>query len=154
MGQIAISCDQVVDFLEENKFSFMKRVRSFKFLKNKIQFRIKVSILKPKVTIKFKSFKNGIWHVQADSGEFLEDLAKLFGLVKRFKKGLEEGEFKDFIKMEKDFNFKIDVNGLLAYEKVKVYGIKVTDIQMNDKMKMKIFFDVKAPPEPSSTGQA
>jgi hypothetical protein len=123
----------------------MKKVKSFKFTENKIQFRIKVAILKPKVSIILKSFNNGIWHVQADSGEFLEDLAKLFGLIKRFKKGLEEGEFKDFIKMESDLNFKIDVNGLLAYEKVKVYGIEVTDIKLNDKKKLEIFFDVKPP---------
>ncbi|MCP5050579.1 MAG: hypothetical protein GY940_25670 [bacterium] len=158
MGNLIIPCDTVVEFLKDHQFALLDKLEGFKFSDNTIKFKIKIKFkvlftikFKPKITIRFKSFNDGTWHVEADTGEFIEDMAKLFGATKKFKKNLESGEFKDVITMENDLNFKIKVNKFLedygtnpktGKRRNGLNGIKITDIRLNDKKQLVVDFDV------------
>jgi hypothetical protein len=153
MGNLIIPCDMVLEFLKDHQFALLEKLEGFKFSENTIKFKIKIKFkalftikFKPKITIRLRSFNDGIWHIQVDTGEFIEDMAKLFGAMKKFKKNLANGEFKDIITMEKDLNFKIKVNKLLTLQKVKIKGISVTNIQLNNKQQLMVDFDVNEPP--------
>jgi len=149
MGKITVSCNQAVKFLKDHEFEFMEQLTGFKFPDDTIKFKVKVKVIlgikiKPPIIIKFKSFDNGILHVEANSSDILEVILKIFlGTKTSIDKFLKKNKLDEFIKREKDkdLDFEIKVNKLLE-EKAKIRGITIKNIQIKDK-KIIINFNVK-----------
>ncbi len=131
MGQLTVSCEQTVQFLEHYQFKFMKNLRRFEFSDDTITFKVKILIFKPPIEIKFLSFKDGILHLKASTGDFVRLIVKIFFGIKRpIDEILAEEKLNRFIKREKESEFKIAVNKFLEAQKIK--GLTVTDIRLKN----------------------
>lgn len=135
MGKLTVSCTKAEKFLRDHDFKLMQKLKSFKFSDNTIEFKAKVSILRPPVKIEIKSFIDGILHLRIDTSEFIETVFKIFfGTKRTIDEFLLENGLADFIKRKegKDLEFEILVNPLLA-AKANIKGITITNIQLKNK---------------------
>ena len=131
MGQLSVSCRQTVQFLEHHQFKFMKNLRKFEFSDDTIKFKVKVLIFRPPIEIKFLSFRDGILHLKASTGDFVRLIVKIFFGIKRpIDEILAEEKLNRFIRREKESDFKIEVDKFLETQKIK--GLAVTDIRLKN----------------------
>lgn len=142
MARLAITCEQAVVFLKENRFRVMDTLKEFKFSKNKIKIKVKVSILRPWMTLHMLKFEDGVLHLRADSKNVLKIIMDIFvDFEKRIKKILDKENLDDYIHVFDDLNFQIEVNKFIVDGVLKIKGISVTDIQLIRK-KLQIDFDI------------
>lgn len=131
MGQLTVSCKQAVQFLKHYQFNFMKDLRKFEFSDDTIKFKVKILIFEPTIEIKFLSFRDGILHLKASTGDFVRLIVKIFfGIERPIDEILAEEKLNRFIKRENESDFKIEVNKFLEAQKIK--GLTVTAIQLKN----------------------
>lgn len=140
MGNLTISCDQVVEFLKQHKFAFMKNLKGFEFAPNTIKCKAKVSIFRPPIKIQFLSYKDEILHLKASTSKFVRLIVKIFiGIKGPIDEVLEEERLSEFIKRVKESEFEIDIAKFLETKKIK--GLTITTIEIKRK-KLIIDFEV------------
>jgi len=142
MGRLTISCDQAVSFLKENKFKIMDTLKDFQFDEDVIRVKLKVHIFRPWLKLELQRYENGVLLVKAGTKNFLKVLADIFvDIEQSLDKALGKEKLNQFIDVEEDLVFRIEVNKFLAVGIKKFKGIDVKNIQLKNQ-KLHIDFTV------------
>jgi hypothetical protein len=141
MGNLAISCEQTVEFMKQQKFAFMKSFKSFKFSPNTIKCKVKAFIFRPPLKVQLLSYNDGILNLKASTCDFVRLIVKIFiGIKGPIDELLEEEKLSEFIKRVNELHFEVDIAKLL--EKFKIKGLTITNIEIKRK-KLIIDFEVE-----------
>ncbi len=117
----------------------MDRFKSVQFAPNTIKCKV-IKIIKLTITIQLLSYKGGILHVKASTGDFVRLIVKIFfGITRPINEALEEEKLNEFITQVKELEFKINIAKFLEIRKIK--GVTVTHIEIKRK-KLIVDFEI------------
>jgi hypothetical protein len=139
MGVLKLSCDEAIEFCQQQQFKFMKKFKKFVFLDD--AFRVKLIMLsRPNIKVEFYDLSRGILTLRIRSKNLLFQLGKLFNIIKKaIKKELDKGKGKGIsnlnqcIFVEKKggvLYLKIEIDNLLDS---KLKGITIKNIRLRNK---------------------
>ncbi len=133
MAVLKVSCDQVVDFLEQNRFEFMKSLRDLNFYDDAVEFKYKTPLGGLLLKIELLSFEKGILRLKVDSKDMRWKLANTFaGLKGIIDSAIEENNLTRFVKREeaKQLYFQVLLNDIIS---AWVKGIVIENIRLKDR---------------------
>lgn len=133
MAELKVSCDQVVDFLEKNRFEFMENLRDVSFSDDTVEFKYKTPVGALLLKVELLSFKKGVLRLKVDSKDMRWKLANTFAGIKRtIDSAIEQNNLGRYIKREdtKQLVFQVLLNDIIA---PWIKGIVIEKIRLRDR---------------------